>query len=56
MKFTWMTLMVFKILGICSEEGGGVWTNAQNLLSRGERSGKWPKNAQMINERALGAF
>ena len=45
--------MVLKMLGIGSDEGGGVRTNAQNLLSRGERSGKWPKNAQMINERAL---
>ena len=56
MKFPWLTLMVLKMLGIRSEEGGGVWTNAQNLLRRGGRGPKWPKNAQMINERALRAF
>ena len=53
MKFTWLTLMVLKMLGICSEEGGGVWTNAQNLLRRGVPGGvqKLPKNAHKTYER-----
>lgn len=53
MKFPWLTLMVLKMLGIRSEEGGGVWTNAQNLLRRGGRGPKWPKNA---HESLLGLF